>query len=352
MSPGSKAARVWKRTWVGASIAGALALVLWLASALDSSTPVLVMSCAILAACVWEVSRMGAFTPRRFALVLGLAGAIVALCVGVALWYVEHESTPQPAASVCHAALASSSWVAFAVVLGGFALLRSDSGFVRACALLAVFANLVAVPASNQAWIESAALVLLLFLVARFVVLGGSELRRETITVVALGVLLAVSIPGFAVAWAAFDHWGLVALIAIAKLGDTAAYYTGHAIGKHHPFPRISPGKTAEGCVASLLAGTLGGVICVVLGMLPREPIGLVGGALGGAVVNVAAQIGDLLESWVKRMAGVKDSGTWFGPSGGMLDLVDSFLVATPVALAAWPVVFDFPPVWAFGGTP
>jgi phosphatidate cytidylyltransferase len=53
--------------------------------------------------------------------------------------------------------------------------------------------------------------------------------------------------------------------------------------------------------------------------------------------VNLAAQAGDLLESWVKRKAGVKDSSGLFGPSGGLLDQLDSLLLAVPVALVAWP---------------
>ena len=58
------------------------------------------------------------------------------------------------------------------------------------------------------------------------------------------------------------------------------------------------------------------------------------------ALVNLASQAGDLLESAAKRQAGVKDSGTLFGPSGGFLDLVDSLLLSVPVALLTWPLLF------------
>jgi phosphatidate cytidylyltransferase len=57
-------------------------------------------------------------------------------------------------------------------------------------------------------------------------------------------------------------------------------------------------------------------------------------------VVNLASQAGDLLESKVKRTAGVKDSGALFGPSGGFLDLTDSLLLSVPVALIVWPLLF------------
>ena len=76
-------------------------------------------------------------------------------------------------------------------------------------------------------------------------------------------------------------------------------------------------------------------------GLVHSSSLGLLGGALAGAAINVAAQAGDLFESWVKRRAGVKDASTWFGPSGGMLDLVDSLLFSVPVALWVWPHGFD-----------
>ena len=59
------------------------------------------------------------------------------------------------------------------------------------------------------------------------------------------------------------------------------------------------------------------------------------------ALVNLASQAGDLLESAAKRQARVKDSGTLFGPSGGFLDLVDSLLLSVPVALLTWPLLFE-----------
>ncbi len=134
---------------------------------------------------------------------------------------------------------------------------------------------------------------------------------------------------------------GLVALILMSKIGDTAGYFTGNAIGKSHPFPKTSPGKTTAGCVASLLAGTAAGGVCVALGLLPEAKLGVLGGFLCGAVINVAAQAGDLLESRVKRTSGVKDSGTWFGPAGGVLDVTDSLLLTVPVAVLIWPLLLN-----------
>jgi predicted CDP-diglyceride synthetase/phosphatidate cytidylyltransferase len=135
------------------------------------------------------------------------------------------------------------------------------------------------------------------------------------------------------------------ARLILSKVGDIAGYFVGSAIGKSHPFPKISPGKTTAGCVASLVAGTVAGWIAVATGLLPQASWGVAGALLAGAGVNLAAQAGDLFESWVKRRAGVKDSGTWFGPSGGVLDLIDSLLFSIPAALWLWPRLFDSSPV-------
>lgn len=128
----------------------------------------------------------------------------------------------------------------------------------------------------------------------------------------------------------------LIVLLLLSKIGDIAGYYVGNAIGKRHPFPSLSPGKTVAGCVGSLVAGVLAGVACAQGGLLP----GLVPAALLGGVLNIAAQAGDLLESWFKRTGGVKDSGTLFGPSGGVLDVVDSLLLTGPVFLVVQPLLF------------
>ena len=126
---------------------------------------------------------------------------------------------------------------------------------------------------------------------------------------------------------------GLISLIALSKVGDIFGYFGGSLFGKHHPLPRLSPGKTTEGFACSLFGGVGVGVALAHWGVLPGEDVSLVSGALIGAAMNVAAQVGDLLESWVKRRSGVKDSGATFGPSGGFLDLLDSFFFTIPVAI-------------------
>jgi phosphatidate cytidylyltransferase len=167
----------------------------------------------------------------------------------------------------------------------------------------------------------------------------GHEDRARMWIAIWIGPLLTLPLVWL---WHVWDGWGtrgLVALVLLAKVGDIAGYYVGSAIGVRRPFPRISPGKTVAGCWASFAVGTLAGGALVTGGVLPAGSHGVWGGFTAGAAVNLAAQAGDLLESWLKRGAGVKDSGSWFGPSGGVLDLVDSLLLAVPAALVFWPLV-------------
>ncbi len=121
--------------------------------------------------------------------------------------------------------------------------------------------------------------------------------------------------------------------------GDIAALYIGRAFGRHKLAPRLSPGKTWEGSSASI-AGTLlaAGLVIWIGDLLTArgnlllhitEPVWQT--LLLAAILNIAAQLGDLLESAVKRGAGVKDSGTMLPGHGGILDRIDALLLAAPV---------------------
>lgn len=125
-------------------------------------------------------------------------------------------------------------------------------------------------------------------------------------------------------------HW-LVYALAINWVGDCAAFYVGRAIGKHKLAPRISPGKTWEGAIASLIGAVAFGYF--YLGRFQPETT-LVNVIVLSIVVNAAGQIGDLVESAFKRGAGVKDSGTLLPGHGGFLDRLDSTLFTMPVVLA------------------
>lgn len=122
-------------------------------------------------------------------------------------------------------------------------------------------------------------------------------------------------------------------LLLLVWVGDTAAYFAGRAFGRHQLAPTVSPGKTVEGTVASLVAA-------VALGFwLFRRWFGDFGPAhafLLPVVVNVVAQFGDLAESALKRSAGVKDSSALLPGHGGVLDRVDALLFAVPALWYYW----------------
>jgi CDP-diglyceride synthetase len=280
---------------------------------------------------------MGNLAGRKLGRVLALAALAVALMTLDELLQLDRTIAPVDPADWASAWTLGASTVAVVTLVIAHGALRSASWFVRVAALL--LGALYFLPIAREyAWVDFVLWVLVFFVLVR-------ERSRELWVFLILGSLLIVSCPALAIAWRAFGHVGLVALLVTAKLGDVAGYYVGSAIGKRHPFPNVSPGKTLEGCLGSLVAGVLAGAACVPLELLPEEPYGLVGGALAGAIVNLTAQASDLLESWVKRRAGVKDAGTWFGPSGGMLDLVDSVFLAAPAALLLWPLVLSFDPL-------
>ena len=116
-------------------------------------------------------------------------------------------------------------------------------------------------------------------------------------------------------------------------VGDAAAYFAGRRLGRRRLAPRVSPGKTVEGGIAGLIGATATGVLMgVALRGVPNFPVSpLVGGAMGLAL-GVAAQLGDLAESVLKREAGVKDSGTLLPGHGGALDRLDALLFTVPLA--------------------
>lgn len=149
--------------------------------------------------------------------------------------------------------------------------------------------------------------------------------------------------------------WTIYTLL-VVWAGDIFAYFVGKTLGRHRMSPRISPNKTWEGAVASVLASVIVGTLWIQhangisswllhMGLIARrdgmwglQPPHLGPIILLSVVVNLAAQLGDLVESLIKRGAGVKDSGAILPGHGGMLDRIDAMLFAIPVvwAYGAW----------------
>ena len=151
----------------------------------------------------------------------------------------------------------------------------------------------------------------------------------------------------------------LLYLLLVVWAGDIFAYFVGKSIGRHLMAPRISPKKTWEGAAASVIASVILGWLLfhyalpissalLRVGLIERRDglFGLEQPAIAPVIVltillNVAAQLGDLVESLIKRGAGVKDSGALLPGHGGMLDRIDALLFAAPVLwyYAAWRVM-------------
>lgn len=197
-------------------------------------------------------------------------------------------------------------------------------------------------------------------LAAGLVVTLVGEMRRYTapghsipnLSAAALSVLYVGGLMGFLVQLRLLPVAGgvarggmlaLLSMIVVVKLTDIGAYTAGRLFGRHKMAPTLSPGKTWEGVVGGLLLA-IGGA-WFALGPLAewleaestREGAGKFAVAIAyGLLVGGAGIVGDLAESLLKRDAGVKDSSDWLPGFGGVLDLLDSLLVASPVAYFCW----------------
>jgi phosphatidate cytidylyltransferase len=132
----------------------------------------------------------------------------------------------------------------------------------------------------------------------------------------------------------------VVFLLCVVWAGDIAALYVGRAWGHHKLAPMLSPNKSWEGSAASVAGSLLvaGGLLWLAHLFVTQwdrvwlsYPEDVWYWLLLAVVVNVAAQVGDLAESALKRSAGVKDSGTLLPGHGGVLDRIDALLLAAPV---------------------
>ena len=145
--------------------------------------------------------------------------------------------------------------------------------------------------------------------------------------------LLAFGLPYFALPIASLsqlqsrDPWLLVLMLGVVWAGDAAAFYLGSRWGRHRLAPVVSPNKSWEGSAAGLVA-SLAAAAAWSLWRLDRLDVALLALA---AITAVAAQVGDLMESVLKRSAGVKDSGRAMPGHGGALDRLDALLFASPV---------------------
>lgn len=161
------------------------------------------------------------------------------------------------------------------------------------------------------------------------------------------GTILAVSYVGILgsfliqLRWLDGPYHGLVPLVYLfvaAKGADVGAYTLGRLAGRHKLWPRLSPNKTVEGAVGGLLFA-VGGSLIITAGTraLPQvAALSWAGAVAYGLIVGSAAQLGDLMESMIKRDCARKDASAAVPGFGGVLDVLDSLLFAGPVSFGFW----------------
>lgn len=138
-----------------------------------------------------------------------------------------------------------------------------------------------------------------------------------------------------------FGMSAVLTMLAVVKLGDVGAYTVGRIIGRRKLVPKISPGKTIEGAVGHLAFAAGAAYLCLTVLPAAVPSWGLAATSIGkallvGLLLGAAGMLGDLAESLLKRDAGLKDSSRWLPGFGGVLDIIDSLLLAAPIAWLCW----------------
>lgn len=127
----------------------------------------------------------------------------------------------------------------------------------------------------------------------------------------------------------------ILGIVLLVWTNDTLAYFTGSLFGKNKLFPSVSPRKTWEGFAGGLIGAMMAGWL--LSGFLPQ--FSMAGWIAAGAIVSVTGTLGDLVESMIKRHAGVKDSGSILPGHGGFLDRFDAFIFCIPFVFVFYMIV-------------
>ena len=200
-------------------------------------------------------------------------------------------------------------------------------------------------------WVPNVAIVMLLILellTVALLVRGSTGKPLEVVGITLLGVFYTGGMMAFAFALRYHPYViGAAAGTALVSLPfvltwatDVGGYTFGRMIGKRKLMPSVSPGKTVAGAVGGLVLAIVVALMYERFILRPQAQLGMLPQAviLFAILVSVAGQVGDLVESMLKREAGVKDSSHLIPGHGGMLDRIDSLLFTLPVsyALLGW----------------
>ena len=209
----------------------------------------------------------------------------------------------------------------------------STLGTVTAGALVAGYwADQRYVGNAHWVYIVAFAFILALFLMQGFI--RPREAGVVSIALTVFGVFYIWVLAGFIQRICNVDNVGLrgvIVFLVTVKSSDMGAYLFGKVFGKHHPFPKISPGKSVEGYIAGLATSMAAAILCGHY-ILPGTHMAWYWWAMFGGVMWLFGSMGDLFESVIKRDLGAKDSAKLIPGLGGVFDQLDSVLLAGPAA--------------------
>jgi phosphatidate cytidylyltransferase len=248
-----------------------------------------------------------------------------------------------PAVAYAIFIIAAGDWVfAIGILVLGFVCLHELFRMfetvrpVRLAAFIALAGFAVAAQegSERQVLLALVAFVPLMFLLGLAVPREGGPSLTAAMSLTTFGVVWVGMAIAHAILLRGLPHGGglVVAVLLGTFIGDTGAYLGGRLLGTRKLAPRISPNKTWEGLAAGILFGTF----AVWWYGLSSEWMGGRHGAILGVAVALAAPVGDLLESAVKRDAGTKDAGTLFGAHGGALDRLDAAFFTLVAGYYVW----------------
>ena len=151
---------------------------------------------------------------------------------------------------------------------------------------------------------------------------------RDRFVLAATGIMVLLP-TWYALAQLQRDAGSLLVLLGVVWIADTSAYFAGRAFGRHKLAPAVSPGKTWEGVAGAFAGVAVYALVLSLVNFQDRDFYFLVAVFSGMTAFSI---VGDLFESWLKRGAGVKDSGAILPGHGGLLDRIDGMLAAMPLA--------------------
>jgi len=168
--------------------------------------------------------------------------------------------------------------------------------------------------------------------------IGAVILRQGRWVWLAYGLMLILGVQFLAAAYDAVGPVPVLLLIGLIAISDTAAYFTGRALGGPKFWPKVSPKKTWSGTIGGwIAAGIFGGLVAPwALGFTALAPISAGLAVVISVGLAFAGQMGDIAESALKRRVGIKDSSALIPGHGGVLDRIDALIAAAALAGLGW----------------